>query len=173
MSKLKPLFRFAPPRRDSDTLLPAVLAAALLSALFLQLLLRDDVDLPDGQPVGAGLWRRGHDVVLTPVAVPAGVAQRSIFAPNGAGTSAAPADPLGGTIFAGAVRIGRVTYAVVQPPGQAVRNVPPGGVVAGWRLDAIAADGVRLSRGAEHVQTPFGAARPATAETPPSDEEAQ
>jgi hypothetical protein len=177
MSNLKPPFRFALPQRDSDAILPAVLAAVLLLALCLQLLLRDDAVVPVERDSFVASWRHNRSLVLGPVVVPPAATSRSIFAPSGStGADVAP-NPLGGTAVVGAVRIGSRTYVVLQSDGGGVHNAGVGESVAGYRIDAITPTGVELSRAGERIELPYGVARAAppaaAADTPPSEEDGQ
>jgi hypothetical protein len=167
---LKPPFPFALPRRNDPAFLPAALGAVLVIALLAQLLLTDEVVLPEAEPAGAAVPLRAGATVA-PVLPPPALGQRSIFAQQGGGADAAVADPLGGTVIAGAVRIGRQSYVLVDVPGGGTHSVAVGGTVAGWQLQTITAQGVVLVRGVERINRPFGTAAPAASAGPSATQE--
>ncbi len=167
MFKLKRLFPAAPlpsapllsvlPPSGSSARLPALLVPVLLSAAVVQVML----PYADPLPVGGDAPRQTR---LAPppqvplVLVPAALAVRGLFTPaTGPGTAAAPSDVLGGAVIAGTVQRGRGRLAVVQERNGRVRYVAAGGMIAGWRIIGLAANGVRLSRGTEQITAAYGA----------------
>lgn len=155
MSSLKSRFRFVWPARGSAAWLPAWLAALLAVLTCVQFALPGAVSLSSAGVVARGT-SGGAPSALPLVVVPSASLARDVFAPRAA-SGPAPVDPLGGAIVAGVVRVGALRYAVVQPASGGIRNVPIGGRIAGWRLDALSAGGAGLSRGAAHIAVTFGA----------------
>ena len=155
--------RSALPPLDSTARLPLLLAAALSAALLFQMLVIDDVTLPDAGPTRGGT---GGIAPLPMMATGAGggaIVARSMFSPGASRTApgaAVATDPLGGVSIAGSMRIGRSLYAVVQRPGAPAAYVRPGGRIGGWRLDAITPTDAVLRRGGERLRVPFGARGP-------------
>ena len=136
-------------------MLPAALASLLAVMLALQLALTSEVELPPAGAAGIGA-AQGPPPAIRPAPVPPGLLARPLFAPHGAASGSAPANPLGATLV-GAVRIGHRAYAVVQQGGRTI-NVPVGGSVAGWRLAGLSAEAARFVRGNERLVVGYGAA---------------
>ena len=106
----------------------------------------------------AGLQRGQTTQEPPPVIVPAILAHRSLFSPSSASAaSAAPPDPLNGTIIAGVMQRGRMRVGVVQGANGRIRYVVPGAMVAGWRLVALAQGTARLAQGSQHLEVAYGA----------------
>ncbi|MDF0487767.1 hypothetical protein PX554_06465 [Sphingomonas sp. H39-1-10] len=155
------------PPLDSSAGLPLILAGLLCAALAFQLTVVDDVELPPVGPVGAGGAGDVEDAVPAAAGGGPAILARSMFAPS-TNQPAAPgqdANPLGGIMIAGSLRMGRAIFAVVMGPNNRVANVPVGGRIGDWRLTAIRQNEALLTRGEEQITVPFGArsSLPATA----------
>lgn len=172
MFRLKLRSPIALPPSGSSARLPALLLPVLAAAALLQLVLPYGDELPP-----AGVPARGKQVAPPPevprVLVPAALADRSVFSPvaAAAGDAPVPTDVLGGAVIAGTIRHGRQLYAVVQERGGRIRQVAPGGTVAGWRISALTPTGARLSRGSEQFTVAYGAIPTGPAAPAPEDSE--
>jgi len=155
---------------------PLLCVLALLLACALQLALPVAPDLGERPAVGTRLAMTR--VPATSVTfVPPSILAHPIFAPRvpmslGGATPAVVA-PLGGAAIAGVVSIGKARYAIVRDIAGKVSHVRLGGSVAGWRIAALDQDGATLTKGAERLHLAYGAAAPAVAATPDSEEESQ
>ncbi len=133
-------------RSAAEAPLPAALAGVLFAALVFQLALPAQVDLPDTalRPLKAPQLAT---ISAAPVTVPAPLAQRDIFAPDGAGGET---DASGGATLLGVARSARGGAAVLSVGG-ATQAVPLGGRVGNWRVTGISANAVRLDDGGRTV----------------------
>jgi len=162
-------FPLSSPRRADGTVLPAVLAALLALAFAAQLVWAgDEADLPPVLAVSAARANFAAPAVM-PVAVPAVVFERPLFAPRqsltATATATAAAPPaLGGAVVAGTATIRGRTFAVVRRADGTVANVALGGRVGGWRLVALGQDGAVFVRSGERLQVAYGAQAAATPE---------
>lgn len=173
MCNLKRRFPTAPPPFGAEARLPALLALVLAGAVAVQLALPAARSLPANGAVaqGAATFAVAPEPWVPPVP-----GARALFTPVlGGATGEAASGPLGGAIVAGAMQRGRLRVAVVQMPAGAVRYVPPGGAVGGWRVETIGLAQVRLRRGREHLDIaygmPAGPARPSSTTPKPEDAE--
>jgi hypothetical protein len=151
----------AAPRRADRTLLPAGLAALLLALFVAQWFLPATSAPPVALPV-ATTGRIGAPPAAPPSADPGPVLARPLFAPRrpmnpGAGVAASP---LGGAVVAGSIAVRGRPMAIVRAPDGAVRRLPIGGMLAGWRLAALDPGGARFRKGGETLTMAYGAAAP-------------
>ena len=145
------------PPSGSSARLPALLVLVLLIAAAVQVMLPHANPLPVGGDAPRQT-RLAPPPQVPLVSVPAALAVRALFTPpTGPGTAAAPTSVLGGAVIAGTVQRGRGRLAVVQETSGRVRYVPPGGMIAGWRIIGLSANGVRLSRGTDQITAAYGA----------------
>ena len=163
------------PRRNEGTILPAALAALLVTALALQFAFvrADTTELEPGPvTIAGGASSPPPEVALAP-AQPV-IEARPIFSPARAGTGAGSeaastsVDPLAGATVAGAWSVGHRAYLVLRLPNGTSRTLSAGQSVSGWRLVAITATGARFVQAGKSILIPFGAAAP-TAVAPSAD----
>ncbi len=133
------------PTRADGTLLPAILALLLALLAAFQLVAGDDDPLPEsyGRVVMPVVQARP----MTMVAVDPAIARASIFTPvrNEAHAGGqASLGPLGDATPVGVVRDRRVTRVILQCADGRVLTLPLGGAYHGWRVAAVASDGVRF-----------------------------
>ena len=160
MCSLKFQFRSAVPPLDKTARLPLALSALLAAALVMQVVVADDTGLPPAGPVGRSDATGRAAVDPERATGGAAVLARSMFAPAGGPTTGDGAVAPGGVTIAGSIRIGRLTFVVVQGPGDRNSSVPVGGRIGEWRLRAVRANEVQLQRGEEKIIVPFGAGIP-------------
>ena len=146
------------PSRADRTRLPAALVLLLLLALAAQLMMPAAVALPEPVP---GRPLRLPPLVILPTGADAVLAQRPLFSPSRRpGIAGAAGDQSGGLRAVGTVtRRGTVRLFVQSGDGR-VEALGIGGSVDGWRLDAVAADAARFSRGDARITLPIGANAP-------------
>lgn len=160
------------PALEPAARLPALLALLLVLGIVAQLMLgAGEVPVPD--VVGVARVARGPVPAVPAVTVPPVLATRNLFLPPplpGSAPATAPEATLpGGAQVAGAIAVrGRRLALVTYADGHAA-YVAAGGHIGGWRLVAIAPDGVRLRQGARTITMAFGARTP---EAPPPPESA-
>lgn len=159
---LKLRFPSALPPLDKTAWLPLVLCALLAGAVAIQLADGGDVELPPPGPVGRG----GSSGQLASEPERAGggegILARSMFAPSVSAGAGGP-NQIGDRKIVGSIRVGRVTYTVVQGPDGRTVSVPVGGRIGDWRVRGVRDNAVLLERGEENIIVPFGAGPPLSA----------
>lgn len=147
---------FTLPVRGNTARLPLALLPFLAVAAAIQLAIPGHIDLPTGG-VPARLGQSPPAPLPLVVLVPAAMIARDPFAPvsgkagPAGAASAPPPDPLRGAVISGVVQRGRLRAGVVLLPDGTVRDLPIGGTLAGWRLDALTPAGARLTRGRHRI----------------------
>lgn len=157
LNSLSPLL----PQRSRGTLLPAVLAAALLLGALIQL-----VGSPAAEPISPAPPLRprigaNDSLTIRSIGIPDEISARPLFAPRIAPGDAAAdnqAAALGGVTLAGTVSLRGRRYAVIRKPDGGFANLGVGAVVAGWKLLRLGPESAGFSNGSERIEVPYGGA---------------
>lgn len=166
-------FRFplSLPNRADGTLLPGILVALLAAALGVQLWAANaEPDLPPVLAVGATRLVTAIPTIA-PVKAARVIFDRPLFAPRQAMTAATGfGQPLvlGGASVAGMVSVRGRSYAVIRRANGEVSNLAIGGLVNGWRLVSLRADGAAFVKDSVRQDIAYGAAaiRPTEEDAP-------
>lgn len=168
LNSLSPLL----PRRRRGTVLPAVLATALVIGAAIQLAsplgLEPSSSVPAPRPRIAAI----DPATVRLIEIPAEIAARPLFAPRiapGDASADNQASALGGVTVAGSVSLRGRRYAVIRKTDGTFANLAVGAFVSGWRLVGLGAESARFSNGAERIEVPYGGAAPSLSDS--SEEE--
>jgi hypothetical protein len=151
----------ARPSRANGALVPACCAAALAVLAALQLALTSDVALPEAGWTGGGGQLAMPRIGTT--AIPGRLREDPIFSPTRSGSPGAEgathAGPLGGNSIAGAITVGRRSFAMILRPDGTILRLPVGGMIDGHQLLALSPDGAVFRKDGKRVHVAFGAGR--------------
>lgn len=147
------------PRREDDSIFPALLALVLAVLMVVQFLIPDPIDLPEA------MLDTGRSTAAEPFATGDAKAARlivesDVFSPErsvGGNNDVSSTGPLGGMIVAGSVSIRGRAYAMVIAPSGRISRLARGGSINGWTLLSLSATGARFGRGSEKLDLPYGA----------------
>ncbi|MGV3510860.1 MAG: hypothetical protein ACO1OX_02535 [Novosphingobium sp.] len=147
------------PRREDDSMFPALLALVLAVLMVVQFLISDPIDLPEAT-VDIGRNTAAEPFVTDSVEAARIIVESDVFSPvrsAGGGGDASFADPLGGAIVAGSLSVRGRAYAMVISPGGQVSRLAPGSRINGWTLLSLSSNGARFGRGTERIDLSYGA----------------
>lgn len=162
------------PSRDNATLLPALLAGALVLMAALQFALPAEAELP--AQTGGSVQRALADRQVTRAIPDPVILRNALFAPGRAngGANVAAAGPLDGAVAVGMVRGRGFARAVLQQSDGSAVSVAVGGRYRGWRLIGLTKVNAIFTRDGVRVAMAFsnGTIQPNTAfQTQRADEQ--
>lgn len=145
------------PSRDNGTILPALLAGALVLMIALQFALPAELDLPaEGSRIVPVRMVQGNVARVVPDPV---ILRDALFSPArsavAGGTATGGTGPLDGAIVVGMVRARGVARAVIQQSDGTALSVPVGGRYRSWRLVSITSGNAVFSRDGERLALAF------------------